>query len=243
MHVHFATAHIVGIQHLKTGMVQRLDGVDIALIANNFPVIEGKEVGAAMPLFTVLIPVLIATTENGLHLHAASFQAFQHVGVLLGAGLAMVTRDEGGGLSCKYAGLFNHGLVHHHLVGTQEGMHHVQMDERIGVMWQFLSQDAEIVTLSGKFLSQVDDTFGIGADALTDAKQVGSGHLHITALCTGTTQLLLGADGVGMEYLIEDGSENQRLSLANRKGHRVDKHLVVERRGGITREEEVVERL
>ena len=126
---------------------------------------------------------------------------------------------------------------------AQEGEHHIEVDERFGALGQLLHQDVELLALFGEGLRQVLDAFGVGADTLADAEQVGSGNLHVASFGARIAVPSHSIQRVDLEEMTEDSFVNQRLALAHLEAHRVDKHAVVHRARGIAREEEVIQRL
>jgi hypothetical protein len=69
IHIHFATANIISIQHTETSSVKTLYRIHVALISNNLSIAQREEISTAMPLFTVLIPTIRPATEHRLHIH------------------------------------------------------------------------------------------------------------------------------------------------------------------------------
>ena len=95
----------------------------------------------------------------------------------------------------------------------------------------------------GEGFGQVADTLGVGADALSDAEEVGGGNLHVAAFGAGLRVVGLRVEEFHLEEVLEDGLVDEGLALAHLEAHRVDEYAVVDRRGGVAGEEEVVERL
>ena len=159
------------------------------------------------------------------------------------ADFPVVDADEGGLLASKKPLFLEHRFESHAIVLTEEGEHHVEMDERIGLLRQFLHQDIEVVALLGKCLCHILNTFRIGAYALTHAQQVGRGNVHITALSTCMVVPCGGIEQFHAKEMAEDSLIDERLALTHLETHRVDEHPVVDCRRRIAREQQVVEGL
>ena len=117
------------------------------------------------------------------------------------------------------------------------------MDERVGVSGHLLHENIEVVALAGEGLREVFYAFGIGAYAFTDAEQVGRGNVDVTSLgaCHGVP--CGGVEHLRLEEMAENGIVDECLALTHLETHRVDEHTVVDGRGGVACEEEVVEGL
>ena len=218
----------------------------VAAVAHDFAVAEGEEVGAGVPLLAQLVPGVAAAADDGLDVPAQRLEAADDVGILLVAYLAALDGDEGGVLAGEEAGLLEHGLEGHALVPAEEGEDHVEVDEALGALRQFLDQDvhrlARLRAPGSELRAQVFDAFGVGADALADAEEVGRGDLHVAAFGACVAVPLHGVEGVDVEEVAEDGLVDEGFALAHLETHGVDEDAVVDGGGGVAGEEEVVER-
>ena len=114
------------------------------------------------------------------------------------------------------------------------------MDERFGLLGQFLHQDMEVFALPGKGLSQIFYALGVGADAFAHAQQVGRGDVHVAAFGAGMVVPGSGIEQFGTEEMAEDGLIDECFALSHLETHGVDEHTVVDSGRGIAREEQVV---
>ena len=193
-----------------------------------------------MPLLTQLRPGVAATTYHWLDVPSQLGESIHNVRHALVANLAMVDGDERGVFPCKESRLLEHGLKRHALVLAQEGEHHVEVDERLGLHGQFLNHDVEALTLAGEGLRQILDALAVGADALANAQSVGAGNLHVAALGAGIGVPRHSVEGVHAKEMAEYRLIDERLAFAHLKAHRVDEHAVIHRARCVASEEQVI---
>ena len=67
VHEHLSVADVLCLEDGISGLVECLDGVGIASVAEHLALAQREEVGAAVPLFAQLHPRVVATAVDGLH--------------------------------------------------------------------------------------------------------------------------------------------------------------------------------
>jgi len=232
---------ILSIEDAEAGAVEGVDCIGIATVADDFARSQGKEVGATVPLLALLVPEVVAATEDGFHLDAGLLEGLEHIFAIVVLDLATVNFDAGGAFASKLIGFAQHRLVHHTAVAIQESVDHIEVDERVGLVGQLLDDDIEFFAVAER-IGQKFNTFSIGADTFAYAEQIAAAYLHIAAFGAGRGVPFLCIDDFGSEKVLENSLVNQVLTFADIERHRVDEDAVEDRRRGVAGEEKVVER-
>ena len=118
--------------HVKTRLVDGIDGVTVTGITEELARSEAEEVGATMPLFTGWEQTVAATaTEDRFHRNTKVIQSDHQIGLFLGGDFLTVNNIMNG-LECR---IHDDGFVGHAAVHIEHGKYHVEVDERFGCQW------------------------------------------------------------------------------------------------------------
>jgi len=159
--------------------------MDIPGVADDFSGGKGEEVGAAVPLFSLLDPGIgVAAAGNGFQIHAQLFEGRQDVGFMFNfTDLPVGGFDMDGFEPVKFE---DDGFVHHAGIPVEEGEDHVEVDKGFRGAGEFLYDD--MAGFAGGFTDPPEeevDALGGGAGAGTDDEGVFAGYEEVASLHGG----------------------------------------------------------
>ena len=235
--------YVGGSHYVEAGVIEGLQSVLVAAVADEFSWLKAEKVATAVPLFAGGIVVVAVAAIHWFEVDADALQSSNQVGHFLAHGFLSVDGDvEGLESRIQDDGLVNHALVH-----VKHGEHHVKMDERLGCERQLL----EDKVLHARFGLQVfDEAFhavhvGAGAQATDD--DIVADDLHVAAFHRAdamhvVVQRRLHDFGLKHGVKVVDGFQYHALAGANLRGHAADHQVVEHRERGVAHEKQVGQR-
>ena len=184
--------HVGSRNDADASLADGLQGVLVAAVADELARGETEEVAAAVPLLTGTEDLVATTTVDGLQVDAEAFQGHEQVGLVLADGFLAVDGDVEG-LECV---AHHDGFVGHALVEVDHVEHHVEVDERLGLLRQLLEDQ---MLDAGSFLEMFHqglDAMHVGARPQSAQDDVVADDLHIAAFHRADAMGVVGQDRV-----------------------------------------------
>ena len=172
-----------------------------------------------MPLFALLCPSIITTTNDRIQVEAQIACTLQEIRLLMICDFSVIYLNMSGLQVRILCILANDRLEHHASVLVEECENHVEMNERLWSFRQFLNKNVELGLASLEIFDKKLNTFLVGSDSITNEQSVVTGNQHIATFGACSRLPFASIYRLAYEIVLENSTVDDVFAHAHLKRH------------------------